>query len=143
MFTELPFSTGSFAFNLGIYLFVFQMEFEMSTTIFNSLLLHWEHQGTSLQLLEQVCYQVRQHRLIVLLKLTAAIQGSCSAQEQGLECGCWKEGRQMRHRIANVAKQHFNAFHCQKWYSPPFPRFSNQDRSHTFIYLMCCLSSTS
>lgn len=85
MFTEFPFSTGSFAFNLGIYLFVFQTEFEINTTIFNSLLLHWEHQGTSLQLLEQICYQVRQHGLTVLLKLTAAIQGSCSPQEQGLE----------------------------------------------------------
>lgn len=92
MFTELPFSTGSFVFNLRVYLFVFQMEFEMNTTVFNSLLLHWEHQGTSLQLLEQVCYQARQHGLVVLLKLTAATQDCCSAQEKGLEM--WLQGRE-------------------------------------------------
>lgn len=49
----------------------------------------------------------------------------------------------MGHRVANVAKQHFHVCCCQNWYSPPFPCFPNQDRSHTLIYLMCCLSSTS
>lgn len=54
MFTELSFTTVSSAFNLKVYLFVFQIPFEMNMTVFNSLLLHWEHQGTSLQLSEQV-----------------------------------------------------------------------------------------
>lgn len=59
----------------------------MNTTVFNSLLLHQQHQGTPAQLLEQVCYQVREHGLVLLANPT---QGSCSSQ--GKDMGMWMQG---------------------------------------------------
>lgn len=86
------------------------MEFEMNTSVFNSLLLHQEHQGTSLQLWEQVCHQVRQLRLLLLLKLTAAIQGSCSAPEKDLEVWMLEGGEGEGTESCRCCKKAFQCF---------------------------------
>lgn len=38
------------------------MELEMNTPVFNSMLSHLKHEGTSVQLLEQACYPPREQR---------------------------------------------------------------------------------
>lgn len=69
-----------------------------------------------MQQLEQVCYQVREHWLVLFMELTEATQGPCSSQEKDVEMQMVRGGQGDGKQLEFFPSSILISFTCSKRY---------------------------